>query len=57
VVGADVALESLMLPEGLAARWVSSAPESLVALVCLLVSLKTGRREETFVALLPIAMI
>ena len=40
--GADMALECLMLPECLVAWWVSYATESLMAFMCLLVSLKTS---------------
>jgi hypothetical protein len=40
--GADMALECLMLPEGLIAWWVSYATESLMTFMCLLVSLKTS---------------
>ena len=54
---ADMALESLMLPEGLVARRISRTPKSLMALMCLLMSLKTGRCEKTLVAPLPIAVI
>ena len=54
---ADMALESLMLPEGLVARWERYATESLMPFMCLLVSLQTSRREETLITAIPIAVI
>jgi hypothetical protein len=55
--GADMALESLMLSEGLVARWVRYATESLMTFMCLFMSLKASRCEETLIAALPIAVI
>jgi hypothetical protein len=55
--GTDMALESLMLPEGLVAWWVRCTPKSLMPFVRLFVSLETSRCEKTLVAALPITMI
>jgi hypothetical protein len=55
--GTDMALESLMLPEGLVAWWVCRTPKPLMPFVRLFMSLETSRCEKTLVAALPIAMI
>jgi len=57
VFGADMPLQGLMLSEGLVARWVRCAPESIMPFVCFLVPLQAGRRKKTLVATLPIAVV
>lgn len=55
MIGSNMALECLMLAEGLVAAWISCTPEAIMARVCLFVSSKSCARQEAFVASLPIA--
>jgi hypothetical protein len=54
VVGADMALEGLMLAESLVAGGIAYTSKSLVAFMSLLMSSKSRTSQETFVAALPI---
>jgi hypothetical protein len=52
-----MALESLMFPKGLVARWVCIAAESLMSNVGILMSLQASRSEKALVTSFPITFV